>query len=427
MKIKTKSLSYDAVMALPRPKHLPPKRPNRFFRTLVRLVGRGDLRDVAFSWRCTRMEDFPDTPALILMNHSSFLDLEIAAEVFADRPYCIVCTSDGFVGKPFLMRQLGCIPTKKFVTDLTLVSDIRAALRNGCSVLMFPEASYSFDGTATPLPRRLGVLLKRLAAPVISVRTFGAFARDPLYNCLQKRKVHVSAEVTGLLTPDEIREASVPELDAILDRAFTFDHFAWQRDNKIEISEPFRADGLHRILYKCPVCGAEARMHGEGVTLTCGACGKKWTLDRFGVLVPEGHDGGFSHIPDWYRWERDCVRDELGRGEYRMETPVVIRMVVDYKAAYTVGTGTLIHDASGFTLTGCEGKLCYRQPPQASYGLYADYYWYELGDVICIGDSDALYYCFPEDPTVPVAKARLAAEELYKLAKSKKTESEVKP
>jgi hypothetical protein len=39
--------------------------------------------------------------------------------------------------------------------------------------------------------------------------------------------------------------------------------------------------------------------------------------------------------------------------------------------------------------------------------------------VICIGTGDCLYYCFPKDAT-PVAKTRLAAEELYKLVKARK-------
>ena len=91
-------------------------------------------------------------------------------------------------------------------------------------------------------------------------------------------------------------------------------------------------------------------------------------------------------------------------------------MMVDYKAIYRVGTGRLIHNKDGFVLTGCDGKLHYTQKPQASYGLYADYFWYEIGDVICIGDKEALYYCFPADG-VPVAKARQAAEELFKLTR----------
>ena len=105
-------------------------------------------------------------PCLILMNHSCFLDLMIASKIFFPRPYCIICTSDGFVGlgglKETLMRAIGCVPTRKFVTDLRLVQDIDYCLHTlGVSVLMYPEASYSFDGTATPLPRKLGVLLKK--------------------------------------------------------------------------------------------------------------------------------------------------------------------------------------------------------------------------------------------------------------------------
>ena len=88
--------------------------------------------------------------------------------------------------------------------------------------------------------------------------------------------------------------------------------------------------------------------------------------------------------------------------------------MADYKAIYKVGSGRLIHSADGFTLTGCDGKLYYKHPVNASYGLYADYYWYEIDDVICIGDNKRLYYCFPKGKC-NVAKTRIAAEEMYKL------------
>ena len=84
----------------------------------------------------------------------------------------------------------------------------------------------------------------------------------------------------------------------------------------------------------------------------------------------------------------------------------------DFHAIYDLGSGRLTHDDAGFCLT-C-GVIECRQRPTASYSLYADYFWYELGDMICIADRDSLYYCFPESAT-PVAKVRLAAEELYKL------------
>ena len=420
MKIKTKDLSYEKVMALPRCGRFKPKKPNILLSSVIRLAAIPDLLATKFTYTTERMEETQGKPCLILMNHSSFLDLEIASKIFYPKPYGIVCTSDGFVGKKTLMSMIGCFPTRKFVSDFTLIEDMKYLLKEkNTSVLMYPEASYSFDGTATALPRKMGVLLKRLGVPVVTVITKGAFARDPLYNMLQKRRVRVSAHVKCLLTPQEIKEKTTKELDELLDREFSFDNFEWQKNNGVEINEPFRADGLHRILYKCCECGNEGNMKGKGVHLYCGSCGKKWELTPLGELEAVDGKTRFSHIPDWYAWERKSVREELESGTYNLETDVIIRMMVDYKAIYNVGTGKLKHTVDGFRLTGCDGKLDYFQNPLASYGLYSDYFWYELGDVICIGNNEVLYYCFPQDNT-PVAKTRMAAEELYKLTKQKR-------
>lgn len=424
MKIKTKALSYDQVLALPKGKRRQPRRPSRLLNLVVQAAATPDLLATKFSYTKEGMEKLGKQPALILMNHSCFLDLMIAARVFFPRRYSIVCTSDGLIGKNLLMHFLGCISTQKFVSDVTLIRDMEYMLKEKkTSVLMYPEASYSFDGTATPLPRKMGVLLKKLGVPVVTVTTEGAFTRQPLYNCLRKRKVKVSAHVKCLLTAQEIKEKTVRELDEILDEAFTFDHFAWQRDNQVHITEPNRADGLHRILYKCPHCGAEGKTEGKGTQLTCHCCGKVWEMDELGQMVAVDGETEFSHIPDWYAWQRREVRRHLEDGSYCLETDVDIAMQVDYKAIYTVGSGHLSHGPEGFTLTGCDGKLHYSQGPLACYGLYADYFWYSIADMICIGNTDALYYCFPKGNT-PVAKTRLAVEELYKLKKVRRKQPE---
>ncbi len=419
MKIPTETKSYEEVIALPRPERLKPMRPSRVLAAAVRLFSEADLRAVHFTYTKKRMEAAGNGPWLVLMNHSSFIDLEIASKLLYPRPYSIVCTSDGFVGKAGLMQRLGCIPTQKFVRDVGLIGDMLTALRgNGASVLMYPEASYTFDGKATPLPRKLGILLKKLAVPVVFIRTYGAFARDPLYNGLRKRKVDVRAEMTCLLTPEEIRSQSVSELDAILDEAFTFDNFRWQKENRIEITEPFRAEGLERILFQCAACGTEGVMRSHGCTVECTRCGKKYTLDTLGELRAEEGRTEFPFVPDWYDWERENVKKSLENGTYRLDTEVDILMMVDYKAVYRVGSGRLVHSTDGFVLDGCGGKLHYEQDPLACYSLYSDYYWYEIGDMICIGNADALYYCFPKKEGV-VAKTRLAAEELYKIKRAK--------
>ena len=415
MKIKTVKKSYDEVMALPKPEHKKPMKPWLLLSSVIRILAIPDMLATKFKYTFPDKDKLPKGPCLILMNHSSFIDLKIVSRIFYPKPYCIVCTSDGFIGKNWLMRRLGCIPTQKFVTDLSLIKDIKYALdKKKVSVLMYPEASYSFDGCATPLPEKMGGLLKLLKVPVVMITTKGAFSRDPLYNGLQLRKVKVSADVKYLLSPEEINEKSVEELDAVLKNAFTFDGFKWQYENNVKITEKFRADGLERILYKCCECGKEGCMVGKGTELTCLECGKRFYMNELGRLESTEGETRFPHIPDWYAWERECVREEIENGKYLLDTDVTIGMMVDHKAIYMIGDGHLVHNENGFVLDGCDGKLHYEQKPLSSYGLYSDYFWYEIGDMICIGNKDALYYCFPKADGV-VAKTRIAAEELFKI------------
>ncbi len=420
MKIAAKQMSYGDVLKLPRLRHRKPLKPQLWLATIVRLVCIPTLRKIKFSYTTERMELVKDQPCLILMNHSSFTDMKLAFGIFYPKKLGIVTSVDamtGILGK--LMRLLGCTPTHKYVADLSLVKDMEYMLKeNKSSVLMYPEAGYSFDGCATTLPRKMGILMKRLGVPVVTVITQGAFHRDPLYNMLQIRDVKVSAHVKCIATAEEVKEKSVEELDTLLDEAFSFDNFAWQRDNRVSIDVPFRADGLHRILYKCPHCKAENQMEGKGIHLTCHACGKKWTMDEYGQMGANEGDTEYPHIPDWYRWQRECVRKELEDGTYLLDTDVEIAVQVNLDGVCMIGDGHLTHDLDGFHLTGADGKLDYRQSAVFSHTLYSDYYWYEIGDVIGIGDNEFSYFCFPKGE-VSVTKARLATEELYKMKKRK--------
>ena len=421
MKINTRNLPYEEVLKLPRLEHRTPRMPSRLLAGVVRLVSAPTLWKTKFHYTTERMELVGDEPCLILMNHCSFTDMKLAYGIFYPKPLGIVTSVDamtGILGK--LMRILGCTPTHKYVSDLTLIKDMEYMLKtNKTSVLMYPEAGYSFDGRTTTLPRKLGILMKKLGVPVVTVITQGAFHRDPLYNMLQIRDVTVSAHVKCLATAEELKEKSVAELDAALDEAFSFDNFAWQRDNRVSIDVPFRADGLHRILYKCPHCGTESKMEGKGIHLTCHACGKKWEMDEFGQLRALEGETEYPHIPDWYTWQRACVRREIEEGTYLLDTDVDIGIQVNLDGICMIGPGHLTHNENGFRLTGAEGRLDYVQSPLASHTLYADYYWYEIGDVIGIGNNEFSYFCFPKGD-VSVTKARLATEELYKRLKAQR-------
>ena len=98
-----------------------------------------------------------------------------------------------------------------------------------------------------------------------------------------------------------------------------------------------------------------------------------------------------------------------------LDEDVEIYGLKDMKIIYKLGEGRLTHNREGFKLVGCEGKLEYSQDTKYTYSLNSDLNWYELGDIISIGDNKARYYCLLKTDKDVVAKARLATEEMFKM------------
>ena len=422
MKIKIKELTYDKVLLEPSYKIKKPKKPTFLFKTLMRLLSNGDLKKTNFKYESINMEGISKKePILILMNHSSFIDLKIASKILYPRNYNIVCTDDGFVGKEWLMRNLGCLPARKFISDPLMVRDVLYAIKElHNSILLYPEAGYSFDGTSTVIPNYIGKFIKMAKVPVVMIKTNGAYLRDPLYNNLQLRKVDVSATIECILKKEDVLNKDALEINNIVNECFKFDNFKYQQENNIEVNEDFRADYLNRVLYKCPHCMKDGEMSGKGTTLKCMNCGEEYELTVNGYLENKNGNTIYNHIPDWYNFQRECIRKEIEDNTYKLELDVDIYILKNYKCIYKIGSGTLKHDINGFELKDENKLLDYKQSPLSSYSLNSDFYWYEIGDTICIGDEKMRYYCFPKTNKDVVAKARLAQEEIYKyLTKNK--------
>jgi hypothetical protein len=162
-------------------------------------------------------------------------------------------------------------------------------------------------------------------------------------------------------------------------------------------------------------------MEGKGIHLTCHECGKKWELTELGYLKALDGEDIFDHIPDWYRWERECIRKEILDGTYGFDVPCDIYMIVNTKDVYRVGEGRVSHNKEGLRLVGCEGKIDYSQSSKSMYTCEAAFHWYSLGDVIGMGNNRALYFAMPKEDVHVVGKVRLASEEIFKILEEEKT------
>ena len=76
---------------------------------------------------------------------------------------------------------------------------------------------------------------------------------------------------------------------------------------------------------------AEHQMQSKGTKLWCEKCGKEWEMTELGELKATNGETEFSHIPDWFEWEKENVKNEVERGEYYFEDEVDVYSLPNVK------------------------------------------------------------------------------------------------
>lgn len=356
-------------------------------------------------------------PYMLLSNHMHFIDFELAAMATYPYPVSNVVSIDGYVIKFFLLEWIGAIATRKFTNDIALVKSIRKVLKRGDILSMYPEARYSPCGTTAFLPDSLGKLVRMNKVPVVAVVHRGNHLYAPFWNFRNKRKVPFHTTVTQILTTEQIENMTVEEINVAIKNALQYDDYRYQKENGIKITEPFRAEGLHKVLYQCPHCKEEFKMDSKGSELFCTACGKRWNWNEDGKLEALNGETEFAHIPDWFEWERTQVREQIENGTYSFSDEVEVYSLPRVLRYIPLGKAKLTHDCeNGFILHGHyrgEDYHIERTPVQTN-SLHVEYDFGPLKkkDFVDISTENDSFYCCPSKQNV-ITKLAFATEELY--------------
>ena len=362
-------------------------------------------------------------PYILLSNHMSFIDFELVAMATGYRRVNNVVNIDGFYRRPWLLELIGAICTRKFTTDIHLIRSIHKVLERGDVLCMYPEARYSPSGTTSYLPDSLGFLLKRCNVPVVVAIHRGNYLHSPFWNFRKKRKVPLHSTFTKVFTPEDLAALSVDEINAKLRSAFEYDEYAYQKENGILITEPYRAEGIHKILYKCPHCKAESNMTSSGSEIHCPDCNKTWTLNEDGSISAKNGETEFSRVPDWFEWEREEVRKELISGTYSFYDDVDVFSLPKPNKFISLGKGKISHTIeNGFVLDGYYRDREYKitRSPVQMEALHVEYDYFRIrrADCFVINTEDDSYFIYPTKENV-VTKLSFATEELFLLNKNK--------
>ena len=161
-------------------------------------------------------------------------------------------------------------------------------------------------------------------------------------------------------------------------------------------------------------------MDSRNDILFCGECGKRWRMTELGELEAlDGQPTEFSHIPDWYEWERANVRAEVEAGTYDSGLlQVHVDSLPNARKFIRLGNGTMRHDMSGFHVHGTdvEGDPFDMEIPVPSlYSVHIEYeYLGKYGDCVDLNTLMDTWYTYPEpSQEFAVTKMALATEELY--------------
>ncbi len=360
-------------------------------------------------------------PYMMLSNHMYFIDFELAAMGTLPHRVNNVVSIDGYYRRPWLMELIGAICTRKFTMDLHLIKSINRVLKRGDILSMYPEARYSPCGTLSYIPESLGKLIRMNKVPVVAVVHHGNYLHSPFWNFRKKRKVPLHTTMTQILTAEQVKTMSVEQINEVVRTALAYDDYRYQKENNIRITEPFRAEGLHKVLYQCPHCLAESQMSSKGTEIFCTACGKHWNLNEDGTLSALEGETEFSHVPDWFDWEREQVHRQIDAGEYRFEDEVEVYSMPRCWRFETLGKATLTHDPeNGFVLTGLYNGKPYhiQRTPVMTNSLHIEYDYCYLKPLDCldISTENDSFYCYPLTKQNVVTKLGFATEYLYQQA-----------
>ena len=393
-----------------------PMHQTKFWTGLIWVLSRIALIGKKYKVEKVNMEGVK-APYMLLSNHMHFIDFELAAMATWPYPVSNVVSIDGYVIKWFLLEWIGAIATRKYTTDIHLVKSIRHVLKRGDILAIYPEARYTPCGTLAYLPDSLGKLVKMNKVDVVAVVHHGNHLYAPFWDFRRKRKVPMHTVFTRILTPEQIASMSVEEINAKLKEALAYDEYRYQKDNGIRITEPFRAEGLHKVLYQCPHCGTEFSMDSKGDQIFCRSCGKHWVWQEDGYLKATEGETEFDHIPDWFAWERQQVSQQIDRGEYSFRQEVEVFSLPRVWRYIPLGKATLTHDPqNGWTLEGHYRGQDYRINRQCAQtnSLHVEYDFGPLKsrDYVDISTENDSFYCTIDTPGL-ITKLGFATEELY--------------
>ncbi len=260
-----------------------------------------------FNIECIKLQEEPDTPFILLANHSYHTD-PFFIGAFLKKPLHYI-GSDEIASLPqqLLGKLVGLIYIKKGLFDSMAVRKLVKSVKSGDSIGFFPEGDGSWDGETDKISENLIKLVRLLNVPVVTVNAAGAYLTKSRWaSNVRRGRITLRFRVIDL--------NKIKRLDDHALCSMIRDHLY---NNDIKNSEVqktvFRgnnlAEGIQYLVWKCPVCGAEDTIDGNKNRMNCVKCNSDWSLDGNLRVFPAIK--GIHDLKDWSDWQKQSIIDAV--------------------------------------------------------------------------------------------------------------------
>ena len=245
-------------------------------------------------------------PAIVIATHSCDQDHILSAlTLYPIRPTYIV--SEHFMHQKSsagLLKLMHVITKKMFTPDYSTIKNIMRAKKEDSVIVIFAEGRLSCYEHTLPVAEGTAELIKALGIDLYSWKAEGASLTFPKWRDKGCDRIgKINASVKKLLSAEEVATTDVSKIKSMINEAiFNDDEIAMQG---VEYKCDAMAQGVDKILFKCPKCLEEDTITSEGNHIRC-KCGLDATLDSFYRL----HNAPFERINEWFEWQQSSLDTE---------------------------------------------------------------------------------------------------------------------
>ena len=209
---------------------------------------------------------------IVLSNHQTGLDGILIPYSFQRHLYGLMTDSflsKGWIAKMF-QHQLGMIGKHKGAVDIKANMDMMRCIREGGSLLIFPEGNRSYAEFQFTMTDGFAKFIRFFKKPIVLFNFCGGTGVDPRF-AKSRRKGPFYGEIKRILQPEEYANWSDEELYKVIQENLR----VYDSESGHLYKSKERAEYLERMFFVCPKCGKVETLYSKGNYFYCKECGLK--------------------------------------------------------------------------------------------------------------------------------------------------------